>query len=82
MYVCIVCIYIYSFVRTTHTHIYIYEYKIPFTSLTLIHTFDQDINIVDNSSDVNESQPIDINSIKLNIIMPLTIVNPRQVLTT
>jgi hypothetical protein len=36
------------------------------TSLTLIHTLDQDINNVDNSSDVNESQPIDINSINLN----------------
>jgi hypothetical protein len=38
------------------------------TSLTLIHTLDQDINSVDNSSDVkkNESQPIDINSINLN----------------
>jgi hypothetical protein len=35
------------------------------TSLTLIHTLDQDINNVDNSSDVNGSQPIDINSINL-----------------
>ena len=35
------------------------------TSLTLIHTLDQDINGVDNSSDVSESQSIDINSINL-----------------
>ena len=36
------------------------------TSLTLIHTLDQDINSVDNNSDVNESQPIVINSINFN----------------
>ena len=36
------------------------------TSLTLIHTLDQDINSVDNSSGVSESQSIDINSINLN----------------
>jgi hypothetical protein len=36
------------------------------TSSTLIHTVDQDINSVDNGSDVNESQRIDINSINLN----------------
>jgi hypothetical protein len=32
----------------------------------LIHTLDQDINTKGNSSDVNKSQPIDINSINLN----------------
>ena len=36
------------------------------TSSTLIHTLDQDINSVDNSSDVSESQSIDTNSIYLN----------------
>ena len=36
------------------------------TSLTLIHILDQDINIVDNNIDVNESQPIGINSINFN----------------
>ena len=36
------------------------------TSLTLIHTPEQDINNIDNSSDVGESQSSDINSINLN----------------
>jgi hypothetical protein len=36
------------------------------TSSTLIHTSEQDINNVDNSSDVSESQSIDINSINFN----------------
>jgi hypothetical protein len=35
-------------------------------SLTSTHASDQDINNVDNNSDVNESQSIDINSINLN----------------
>jgi hypothetical protein len=35
-------------------------------SLTSIHAFDQDTNSVDNSSDINESQSIDVNSINLN----------------
>jgi hypothetical protein len=36
------------------------------TSSTSIHASDQDIDSADNSSDVNESQSIDINSINLN----------------
>ena len=36
------------------------------TSLTSTHVSDQDTNKVDNNSDVNESQSIDINSINLN----------------
>ena len=32
----------------------------------MIHTLDQDINTKSNSSDINKSQPIDINSINLN----------------
>ena len=36
------------------------------TSSTLVCTFDQDINNIDNSSEVSESQSIDINSINLN----------------
>jgi hypothetical protein len=36
------------------------------TSLTSIHASDQDIDSVDNNSDVNESQSIDINSRNLN----------------
>ena len=35
-------------------------------SLTSTHVSDQDTNKVDNNSDVNESQSIDINSINLN----------------
>ena len=35
-------------------------------SLTPTHSSDQDTNNVDNSSDFNESQSIDINSINLN----------------
>ena len=36
------------------------------TSSTLFHTLNQDIKGVDNSSDVSESQSIDINSININ----------------
>ena len=36
------------------------------TSLTLIRTMDQNINSVDNTSDVSVSQSIDIPSINLN----------------
>ena len=36
------------------------------TSLTLIRTMDQNINSVDNTSDVSVSQSIDISSINLN----------------
>ena len=36
------------------------------TSSTLVCTLDQDINDIDNSSDVSESQSIDINSINFN----------------
>ena len=35
-------------------------------SLTLTHTSEQNINNVDNSSDISESQSIDINSINFN----------------
>ena len=35
-------------------------------SLTLTHTSEQNINNVDNSSDISESQCIDINSINFN----------------
>ena len=35
-------------------------------SLTPTHVSNQDTNIIDNSSDFNESQSIDINSINLN----------------
>ena len=36
------------------------------TSSTLVRTLDQDINDIDNSSVVSESQSIDINSININ----------------
>ena len=36
------------------------------TSSTLVRTLDQDINDIDNSSEVSESQSIDINSININ----------------
>ena len=36
------------------------------TSSTLVRTLDQDINDIDNSNEVSESQSIDINSINLN----------------
>ena len=39
-------------------------------SLTLTHNSEQDINNVDNLSDVSESQSIDINSINLNKNVP------------
>jgi hypothetical protein len=40
------------------------------TSLTLTHNSEQDINNVENFSDVSESQSIDINSIKLHEHVP------------
>ena len=39
-------------------------------SSTLTHTSDQDINNVDNSSEISESQSIDINSITINNYVP------------
>ena len=36
------------------------------TSSTLVRTLDQDINDIDNSSEVSESQSIDINPININ----------------
>ena len=51
-------------------------------SLISTHASDQGTNNVDNNSDVNESQPIDINPIILNNHASITIVNQRQVLTT
>ena len=40
------------------------------TSSTLVCTLDQDINDIDNSSVVSESQSIDINSININNNVP------------
>ena len=48
------------------------------TSSTLVLTLDQDINDIDNGSEVSESQSIDINLINLNNNVSRMIVTLHQ----